>query len=294
MARPGGGELPGLLPAPPTVSSRETWQGIAVEHHRQPPFETPEHSLLQHLVTVQLGEPVRAETRIDGRLRKWRWVQGHVSVVPARLSNKESWDRTTEYVAVRLEPGFVVQAADRSSEARDIELVPTFGARDPFVQHILLALLAEARAVGGADRLYAEAVATALSAHLLKHYAASEGSPVDGATGNLARSELRRVTEYIEEYLVRNPSLTELAEEVGMNRYRFSRLFKRSTGLSPHQYVIARRVEKAKRLLGLEGSSLHEVALGTGFADQSHLTRHFKRLVGVTPGEFRRRGKNVQ
>jgi len=282
-----------MLPEPPTVSSRETWEGIAVEHHRQPPFETPEHCLMQHLVTVQLGDPIRLETHVDGRLRKWRFVDGHVSVVPARLPNKESWDRTTEYVAVRLEPELVAQTVDESADANDVELVPAFGARDALVQHMLLALLAEVR-TGGADRLYAEAMATALSAHLLKHYVVSKRLPMEEASSTLTRCELRRAAEYIEENIARNPSLTELAEEVKMSRYRFARLFKQSTGFSPHQYVIARRVEKAKRLLELEGPSLHEVALSAGFSDQAHLTRHFKRLVGTTPGAFRRRGKNVQ
>lgn len=293
MQRCRGGDLPGLLPEAPTVSSRGTWQGIVVEHHRQPPFETPEHCLMQHLVTVQLGDPIRLETHINGRLRTWRFIDGHVSVVPAHLPNKESWDRTTEYVAVRLEPGIVTQTVDESADANDIELVPAFGARDALVQHVLLALLAEVR-TGGADRLYAEAMTTALSAHLLKHYVVSKRLPMGEATGTLSPRELRRAAEYVEENIARNPSLTELAEEAGMSRYRFARLFKQSTGLSPHQYVIARRVERAKRLLELEGSSLHEVALGAGFSDQAHLTRHFKRFIGTTPGEFRRRGKNVQ
>jgi AraC family transcriptional regulator len=137
-------------------------------------------------------------------------------------------------------------------------------------------------------------MATALSVHLLRHYTASKGPPVVETTDTLSCREMRRAAEYVEDNIARNPSLMELAQEAGMGRYRFSRLFKQSTGLSPHQYVIARRVEKAKQLLGLEGYSLHEVALSTGFSDQAHLTRHFKRLVGTTPGEFRRRVKNVQ
>src|SRR5262249_10400869 len=83
-------------------------------------------------------------------------------------------------------------------------------------------------------------------------------------------------------------ALADMAGVVGLNPYHFARQFKAATGLPPHQYVIARRVERAKELLQAgTAASLAEVALRAGFCDQSQFTRHFKRLVGVTPGQFR-------
>jgi AraC family transcriptional regulator len=79
-----------------------------------------------------------------------------------------------------------------------------------------------------------------------------------------------------------------MAAVVGLNPYHFARQFKAATGLPPHQYVIARRVERAKQLLQAgTGLPLAEVAADAGFSDQSQFSRHFKRLVGVTPGRFR-------
>jgi AraC family transcriptional regulator len=96
------------------------------------------------------------------------------------------------------------------------------------------------------------------------------------------------VEEYVEEHLDGNPSLAQMAAVVGLNPYHFARQFKAATGLPPHQYVIARRVERAKQLLQSGTDlSLAEVALHAGFLDQSQFCRHFKRLVGVTPGQFR-------
>jgi AraC family transcriptional regulator len=78
-----------------------------------------------------------------------------------------------------------------------------------------------------------------------------------------------------------------MAAVVGLNPYHFARQFKAATGMPPHQYVIARRVERAKQLLQAGTAvSLTEVSLRAGFSDQSQFTRHFKRLVGVTPGQF--------
>lgn len=98
---------------------------------------------------------------------------------------------------------------------------------------------------------------------------------------------LRRVTGYVEDNLARNPALTELSAVTCMNPFHFSRTFKASTGLSPHQYVIQRRVEKAKRLLVNTDLPLIEIAHLCGFSDQSHLAKHTKRLLGITPRALR-------
>jgi AraC family transcriptional regulator len=98
--------------------------------------------------------------------------------------------------------------------------------------------------------------------------------------------------EYIEEHLDAAPTLTEIAAVTGLNPYHFSRQFKAATGLPPHQYVITRRIERAKQLLREPtDSSLAEVAARAGFYDQSQFSRHFKRQVGVTASQFRKLSK---
>ena len=98
----------------------------------------------------------------------------------------------------------------------------------------------------------------------------------------------RAVVERIEEHLDGGPSLVQLAAVVRLNPYHFARQFKAATGLPPHQYVILRRVERARQLLQTGSDfSLAEVAAHAGFSDQSQFSHHFKRLVGVTAGQFR-------
>jgi AraC family transcriptional regulator len=94
---------------------------------------------------------------------------------------------------------------------------------------------------------------------------------------------LRAVVEYIEEPLDASPSLAQLAEVAHLSACHFARQFKVATGLPPHQYVILRRVERAKLLLQGGDLSLAEIAAGTGFTDQSKLSHTFKRIVGVSP-----------
>jgi AraC family transcriptional regulator len=90
------------------------------------------------------------------------------------------------------------------------------------------------------------------------------------------------------ENLEGSPTLEQMAAVVHLSPYHFARQFKAATGLPPHQYVIARRVERAQHLLRGDGElGLAEVAFRAGFSDQSHFSSHFKRIIGVTPGQFR-------
>jgi AraC family transcriptional regulator len=96
------------------------------------------------------------------------------------------------------------------------------------------------------------------------------------------------VVEYVEGHLDAGVSLDEMAAAAHLSAYHFARQFKAATGLPPHQYVILRRVERAKQMLrGATEVPLAEVAALAGFSDQTQFTRHFKRLVGATPGQFR-------
>jgi AraC family transcriptional regulator len=135
--------------------------------------------------------------------------------------------------------------------------------------------------------LAAESLSNVLAVHLIRHVLTPR-QPERGRDGVLPRGRLRAVVEYIEEHLDDCPTLEQMAAVANLSVYHFARQFKVATGLPPHQFVILRRVERAKGLLqaGRE-LSLAEVALHAGFSDQSHFSRHFKRLLGVTPGQFR-------
>ena len=104
----------------------------------------------------------------------------------------------------------------------------------------------------------------------------------------LPRQKLTKVVDYIMANLDGSPTLEQMAALVHLSPDHFARQFKAATGLAPHQFVITRRVERAQLLLcGRQGVSLAEVAIAAGFSDQSQLCFHFKRIVGVTPGQFR-------
>ena len=131
-------------------------------------------------------------------------------------------------------------------------------------------------------QLYVESLTQVLIIHLLRHYSTSTQN-IAPKHGSLTTSQLRQAIDYVQAHLDRNLSLAEIAAAINISPTYFSKLFKRATGSSPHQYMIQQRIERAKELLKTTDLAIANVALQVGFSSQSHLTQHFKRLTGVTP-----------
>jgi transcriptional regulator of acetoin/glycerol metabolism/AraC-like DNA-binding protein len=112
-------------------------------------------------------------------------------------------------------------------------------------------------------------------------------APPPPARGGLPPGAMRRVREYVETHLSESMDLAELAAVAGLSVYHFARAFKQTAGVTPHHYLVRRRIERAQEMLARSELPLSEVALATGFSDQSHLARLFRQLLGVTPGQFR-------
>jgi AraC family transcriptional regulator len=163
-----------------------------------------------------------------------------------------------------------------------IELVEHHRSTDPTLRHIALALRAGIQTGDVLDRMYGEALSTALAVHLLSKYSTAVPAP-KRQYGGLPHEKLVRAVEYIQDQLGTDLTVSGIAQAVYMTPYHFTRLFKESTGQSPYQYVVEARVRKAKELLTTGKFTISEVAHQVGFADQSHLTRHFKRVFGLPP-----------
>lgn len=190
----------------------------------------------------------------------------------------------TSSVAAR--PALVVYAGNGAACADRIETVPPVAAGDPLLQHMALVLQTKLQANTADSHLYAELLADALAVHFISRYAGANPH-VRQLSGGLPPFKLKRVVSYINEHLEQELSLTQLAGVVQTSVAHFARLFRQATGSTPHHYVLACRVERAKRLLVETNLSLSEVAQRVGFADQSHLTALFRIHTATTPKVYR-------
>jgi AraC family transcriptional regulator len=251
--------------------------------------------LPEHLIMVNVGRPYRMEERLDGRVYRTFGVRGDVALIPAgtptEFRSLSPEHQTVESLAISLDPGFLRRvAAEADLNPDGLELIGTLGGRDPEIERIGASLLPE---IGDSDpfgALYADSLANLLAVHLLRHHSSlgrRRAHDTGRPHGGLPAAALRSVTDYVEENLAKGLTLEEISAVAHMSPFHFSRLFKASTGLSPHRYVVVRRVERAKELLAKTALPLHEVARLAGFTDQSHLAKHFRRHLGVTPSRFR-------
>jgi AraC family transcriptional regulator len=122
--------------------------------------------------------------------------------------------------------------------------------------------------------------------HLLRNHSATQ-LRVALYNGGLSDRQLLQVTDYINDHLAQDIKLSDLAQLLGMSQFHFSRLFKQSMGVTPHQYVLQQRVERAKQLLKETKLSVMEIALLCGFSSHSHLGKWFRQHIGMTPKAYR-------
>src|SRR6266704_673818 len=164
-----------------------------------------------------------------------------------------------------------------------VRLRRTYAVQSPQMAHLMLVLRAEAddRDPGGLATI--EAVTTALGNLLVRAAGIEQPRParVHGGLSSLAK---RRVLELIDAGLDARLTIESLAQEVGLSAAHFARAFKQTLGRAPHQYLLGRRLERARQLIETTDASLSDIAQRTGFADQAHFTRLFKRAFGATPG----------
>lgn len=283
----GNDDLSMLYPNRALLSSTSTdWGGLYLQYHRQPPPEMVEHSCLQHRIIINdhtLQSPV-IET-FEGQNQLNPVSRGTVRVLPANARNWVYWEAEHQFMVLAFEPELLAQQTAETTDVNSVELLPIINPADPLIHSIGLTLKTELESGGVGGRLYVDAMTTALMAHLLRYYSVQNHS-LPPIVNGLPKRILRQVVDYIHEHLDQDLTLATLAAIAHMSPSYFSRLFKQSTGLSPHQYVIRCRIDRAKQLLLHGELSIAETSYYLGFTHQSHFSYHFKRFVGSSPKAF--------
>ena len=272
---------------PILFSRRAEWKGFDIRHLRVMPGELVEQTYAAHEINIALdGSIVTEKHTATGGWKKYRNISGDVCLIPAGQPSRAEWESELECLTIMLNPVLVAQTALEQNFSGGIELIETHDRSDPLIQHIGLTLLAEADSQEPVGQMYAESLAQTLILHLLKNYSTAEQHYKD-TRGGLSGYRLRRAKEYINENLEADLSLSEVAEAVGLSQFHFNRAFRRSTGLTPQQYLVSQRINRAKELLIKGDLPLVEISIQAGFKSQSHFTTVFRKFTAFTPKEFR-------
>ncbi len=279
-----------ILPRLPQRSSENLgWNGIYVQQHQQPAWETPEYAHTKHMLLVHSPDStVQAERLFDGRRQQEQFGGGNnIVIVPATVQHQANWNQESPFALLFLEPDYLIQIAHESITADRVELIPHHAMLDPFIDQIGRSLIAELESNPLGSRLFADSLTIALSIHLLRHYSDWQ-RPLREDTGGLPQRKLQQVIAYIDDHLAEDLSIAAIADELEMSRYYFSRLFKQSMGVSPYQHVMRQRIKRAEYLLRTTALSVAAIAEQVGFSNQNQLAIQFRKFTGTTPSNYRK------
>jgi AraC family transcriptional regulator len=238
-----------------------------------------------HRIGMHLGPPVNAFCRCDGQSHRRVQSDGDMDIVPAGLDGTWEDDADCTILRISVDPILVARTAeDLGLDPGHVRIAPHFQLRDESMKYIALALHARSPGDHGIDRLYAESLATALATRLIGR---AGQIFLPSTSQQLSIRQKRLLSDYIDANLDLDLSLLELSHVAVVSVSHLKVLFRRTFGMPVHQYVIRRRVERARSLLLAGDASISQIALETGFAHQSHMARWMKKLVGVTPQSIR-------
>ena len=247
-------------------------------------------AIAQHRISLHVANQDYLERRLDGgKLKSSPMSPGLFNFIPAHRELEALWQAEIELLSIYLPSSLLERTVIENSDYdfSQIELIDRLAIRDPFLEQLAYAFKNE-QENGMGDRLYLESLQTMLCAHLLRHHC-STAIVTTEVTGGLSASKLRQVIDYIQFNLERDLSLAQLASVAHVSSHHFGKLFKQSMGLTPHQYVMKCRIERAKKLLRNRKLTLTEISLATGFCHQSHFTNAFRRCTAFTPRQYRDR-----
>lgn len=276
-----------------TVNSGNRWKNLKVirNRHRDRESYIKPDKLTYHLITVYMGKPSRQQSRFSGRNYNILQTAGNVSVISEASGLRSSYDEAQQDdIYLHLEPDFVKSVAEGSDmKLSNVEIVTSLESRSPIIESMARMAFDELQrgTESMGSNLYADSVANVLAVQLLREYSSHKIPPEKRYVSGLTNKKLAFVLDLIESDLSEDLSLTVLAKAAGLSEYHFLRMFKQSTGYTPHQYVINQRVERAKELLKNTDMTITEIAYLLGFSTPSHFTHLFRRKTGFLPSQVR-------
>lgn len=282
-------QLPHWVPGRLTVRSpEEGWDGLSVRGYRYSGSDVEVPRMRDYVVVAYRRGVTPMRRRIDGEWIEERLRPGDVSLLTRAAESHWVWPEEIDVVHVYITQEELAATCRQMYErdVQDVELHDTVKADDPAIHRTAMQIAHEAALGAAGSRLMVDSLSRQLAVHILRRHAHVQFRE-RGSGDRLTFLQERVVRDYVHEHLGENVSLDDLAGSVGLSRFHFSRRFRRTVGTTPHDFVLQQRVDRARTLLQRTDTPLLDIACRCGFADQSHLTREFKKRVGETPGRYR-------
>jgi AraC family transcriptional regulator len=284
-------DLAAILPHS-TISSNQShnWRGLSFADFHHPSHEIPEYFAPDHTIIVGGRQSGRQQNRIDGRLYTqcdWQSNDANLIVIPAGVTNFSNWTANASFSIMSLCPIIFRESSQDLMKSHSHELIPQFIANDQLIYQMSLSLNADIKVGFPTGQFYGEAIMTMLVARLLQSHSNIIFQTKNIKNG-LSRHNLRRVLEFIDSNISEELNLKEISNVSGLSPFYFLRCFKESMNVTPHQYIVKTRIERAKLMLRSNEIPISEISLNCGFLCQSHFTNAFRKFTNTTPLKYRR------
>lgn len=282
--------IPQWIPGEKLVDSAHLgWDGLTLKGYRYPDQETAIPLMRDYMIVIYEGPRAVMQRSSGGPWQSGTVERGVISLLTRAEQSVWRWDGPIQVKHIYVTHDTIERTANQvfDHDVDRLRIEDRVRAEDAIIPLHLQALERELDGTGVGERLYVDAIRTQLAIHLLRNYAhVAFRTHAPGVFGARVR---RAILDYIEANLAQTITLDDLAALAGLSSYHFARRFKAETGMAPHAYVVARRIARAERLLRDGRVPLKLVAAECGFTDQSHLTRVFRRVRGLTPAAVRSR-----
>jgi len=267
------------------------WRSLYAAILEEAPFDATEPAIGHPFLIYHVTRPTEVTRKIEGAPRE-RTLIGprRICLTPGNAVTHWQHHGRPEILQVYLRQSLYENAVSEmyGCDASSAEIIPRFAVVDPLLEQLAIAITAGLRDGTAEDGLYIETLAQTLAVHLARMHCSRSRPVRTPRFDTIPGPKMRRLIEFIEENLDRNLSLETMAAEVIVSPRYLPRAFKTAIGQSPHRYVLARRIERAKELLRSTDMPIVDVALASGFSSQSHLSNWFLREVGISPAAYRR------
>jgi AraC family transcriptional regulator len=269
------------------------WRSLHAAIFKEAPLHVTESALDHPFIIYHITHPTEVMRKIEGaRREKGLLGPRNICVTPPGTATEWEHHGNPEILQVYLRRSLYESAVGElyGCDAAAAEIVPRFGIVDPLLEQLSIALAEALRSGAVRDGLYIDTIAQMMAVHLARTHSVQSRAGALPPTPVVSHQRMRQLLEFIETNLDQPLTLDAMAAHVGISPLYLARAFKAAIGQSPHQYVLARRIERAKELLRNTEMPIIDVALSVGFSSQSHLSHWMIRHTGITPAVYRRSG----
>ena len=267
------------------------WRGFCVSRQKEEPHKRTHAPHPHLLIGLTVSGSGLAIERLNGASVHKNVLANRFIIIPPQSDVDININKTIETIYLYIHQNIVDEIMKLSSGdgVKSAGISPSISFFDPLLEQLVIEVCHLARMKRTSSTNYADHLVRAIAAHIVeKHSAVSTPTEDQKAIKGLSPRNLNLVMEFIDKNLSKSLSLEDIASICDLSPSHFTRLFRSSTSLTPHQYLLRKRIDTAQGLLIESGMSISEIAFECGFADQVHFTQAFRRFAGKTPGAFRK------